>query len=77
MSTDNLNTTRSIPSGKKASVVSTPTSELYHTPCGTGALYGDAREKLQEETEMLRAQLQEQAEEMSQLVTEKVLGRKA
>jgi F-type H+-transporting ATPase subunit b len=35
------------------------------------------REKLQEETEVLRGQLREQAEEMSQLVTEKVLGRKA
>ena len=35
------------------------------------------REKLQEETEMLRGQLREQAEEMSQLVAEKVLGRKA
>ena len=35
------------------------------------------REKLQQETEVLRRQLREQAEEMSQLVTEKVLGRKA
>ena len=35
------------------------------------------REKLQEETELLRGQLREQAEEMSQLVAEKVLGRKA
>lgn len=35
------------------------------------------REKLQEETELLRGQLREQVEEMSQLVTEKVLGRKA
>lgn len=35
------------------------------------------REKLQQETEVLRGQLREQAEEMSQLVTEKVLGRKA
>ncbi len=35
------------------------------------------REKLQEETEALRVQLREQVEEMSQLVTEKVLGRKA
>ena len=35
------------------------------------------REKLQEETEMLRGQLREQAEEMSQLLAEKVLGRKA
>jgi F-type H+-transporting ATPase subunit b len=34
------------------------------------------REKLKEETEVLRVQLREQAEEMSQLVTEKVLGRK-
>lgn len=36
-----------------------------------------SREKLQQETEMLRGQLREQAEEMSQLVAEKVLGRKA
>jgi len=35
------------------------------------------REKLQQETELLRGQLREQAEEMSQLVAEKVLGRKA
>ena len=35
------------------------------------------REKLQQETEVLRRQLREQAEEMSQLVAEKVLGRKA
>ena len=35
------------------------------------------REKLQEETELLRGQLREQAEEMSQLLAEKVLGRKA
>ena len=35
------------------------------------------REKMQEETELLRGQLREQAEEMSQLVAEKVLGRKA
>jgi F0F1-type ATP synthase membrane subunit b/b' len=35
------------------------------------------REKLQQEAEVLRGQLREQAEEMSQLVTEKVLGRKA
>ena len=35
------------------------------------------REKLREETELLRGQLREQAEEMSQMVTEKVLGRKA
>ena len=35
------------------------------------------REKLQQETEVLRRQLRDQAEEMSQLVTEKVLGRKA
>ena len=35
------------------------------------------REKLREETEALRVQLREQAEEMSQLVAEKVLGRKA
>ena len=35
------------------------------------------REKLQQETELLRGQLREQAEEMSQLLAEKVLGRKA
>jgi F-type H+-transporting ATPase subunit b len=35
------------------------------------------QEKLQEETELLRGQLREQAEEMSQLLAEKVLGRKA
>jgi len=35
------------------------------------------REKMQEETELLRGQLREQAEEMSQLLAEKVLGRKA
>jgi F-type H+-transporting ATPase subunit b len=35
------------------------------------------QEKLQQETELLRGQLREQAEEMSQLVAEKVLGRKA
>ncbi len=40
-------------------------------------MVASTREKLQEETEMLRAQLRDQAEEMSQLVTEKVLGRKA
>jgi len=41
------------------------------------SIVASAREKLQEETEVLRGQLREQAEEMSQLVTEKVLGRKA
>jgi F-type H+-transporting ATPase subunit b len=40
-------------------------------------IVASTREKLQQETEMLRGQLREQAEEMSQLVTEKVLGRKA
>lgn len=40
-------------------------------------IVASTREKLQEETEVLRGQLREQAEEMSQLVTEKVLGRKA
>ena len=40
-------------------------------------IVASTREKLQEETEVLRVQLQGQAEEMSQLVTEKVLGRKA
>ena len=40
-------------------------------------IVSSTREKLQEETEVLRVQLREQAEEMSQLVTEKVLGRKA
>ena len=39
-------------------------------------IVASTREKLQEETEALRVQLREQAEEMSQLVTEKVLGRK-
>ena len=40
-------------------------------------IVASTREKLQQETELLRGQLREQAEEMSQLVTEKVLGRKA
>jgi len=40
-------------------------------------IVASTREKLQQETEVLRGQLREQAEEMSQLVTEKVLGRKA
>lgn len=40
-------------------------------------IVSSTREKLQKETEVLRVQLREQAEEMSQLVTEKVLGRKA
>jgi F-type H+-transporting ATPase subunit b len=40
-------------------------------------IVASTREKLQKETEMLRGQLREQAEEMSQLVTEKVLGRQA
>lgn len=40
-------------------------------------IVASTREKLQEETEALRGQLREQAEEMSELVTEKVLGRKA
>ena len=40
-------------------------------------IVASTREKLQEETELLRGQLREQAEEMSQLVAEKVLGRKA
>ncbi|MCG6917505.1 MAG: ATP synthase F0 subunit B [Deltaproteobacteria bacterium] len=40
-------------------------------------IVASTREKLQQETEVLRRQLREQAEEMSQLVTEKVLGRKA
>ena len=39
-------------------------------------IVASTREKLQEETEALRGQLREQAEEMSELVTEKVLGRK-
>ena len=40
-------------------------------------IVASTREKLQQETELLRGQLREQAEEMSQLVAEKVLGRKA
>ena len=52
---------------KKLEAVS---DEAVHTVAST-------REKLQEETELLRGQLREQAEEMSQLLTEKVLGRKA
>ena len=40
-------------------------------------IVASTREKMQEETELLRGQLREQAEEMSQLVAEKVLGRKA
>jgi F0F1-type ATP synthase membrane subunit b/b' len=40
-------------------------------------IVASTREKLQQEAEVLRGQLREQAEEMSQLVTEKVLGRKA
>ena len=40
-------------------------------------IVASTREKLQAETELLRGQLREQAEEMSQLVAEKVLGRKA
>ena len=39
-------------------------------------IVASTQEKLQQETELLRKQLREQAEEMSQLVTEKVLGRK-
>ena len=52
---------------KKLEAVS---DEAVHTVAST-------REKLQEETELLRGQLREQAEEMSQLLAEKVLGRKA
>ena len=52
---------------KKLAAVS---EEAFHIVAST-------REKLQQETEVLRRQLREQAEEMSQLVTEKVLGRKA
>lgn len=40
-------------------------------------IVASTREKMQEETELLRGQLREQAEEMSQLLAEKVLGRKA
>jgi len=40
-------------------------------------IVASTREELQEETELLRGQLREQAEEMSQLLAEKVLGRKA
>lgn len=40
-------------------------------------IVSSTREKLQQEAEVLRLQLRERAEEMSQLVTEKVLGRKA
>ena len=40
-------------------------------------IVASTREKLQQETKALRGQLREQAKEMSQLVTEKVLGRKA
>ena len=40
-------------------------------------IVASTREKLQQDAEVLRRQLREQAEEMSQLVTEKVLGRKA
>jgi F-type H+-transporting ATPase subunit b len=40
-------------------------------------IVASTHEKLQQETELLRGQLREQAEEMSQLVAEKVLGRKA
>lgn len=40
-------------------------------------IVASTREKLQQETELLRGQLRKQAEEMSQLVAEKVLGRKA
>jgi F-type H+-transporting ATPase subunit b len=40
-------------------------------------IVASTQEKLQQETELLRGQLREQAEEMSQLVAEKVLGRKA
>ena len=40
-------------------------------------IVASTREKLQQETEALRGQLREQAEEMSQLVAEKVLGKKA
>jgi F-type H+-transporting ATPase subunit b len=40
-------------------------------------IVASTREKLQEETEMLRGQLREQAEEMSQLVAEKILGKQA
>ena len=40
-------------------------------------IVASTREKLQQETELLRGQLREQAKEMSQLVAEKVLGRKA
>ena len=41
------------------------------------SIVASTREKLQEETEMLRGQLREQAEEMSQLVAEKILGKQA
>jgi F-type H+-transporting ATPase subunit b len=40
-------------------------------------IVASTREKLQQETEVIRTQLREQAGEMSQLVAEKVLGRKA
>jgi F-type H+-transporting ATPase subunit b len=40
-------------------------------------IVASTREKLQQEAEVLRGQLREHVEEMSQLVTEKVLGRKA
>ena len=40
-------------------------------------IVASTREKLQEETEMLRGHLREQAEEMSQLVAEKILGKQA
>jgi len=40
-------------------------------------IVASTRGKLQQETEVLRGQLRGQAEEMSQLVAEKVLGRKA
>jgi F-type H+-transporting ATPase subunit b len=40
-------------------------------------IVASTREKLQEETEVLRRELREQAKEMSQLVAETILGRKA
>jgi len=40
-------------------------------------IVASTREKLQDDTEVLRRQLQEQAKEMSQLLAEKILGRKA
>jgi F0F1-type ATP synthase membrane subunit b/b' len=40
-------------------------------------IVASTREKLQEETEVLRRELREQAKEMSQLVAETILGGKA